>query len=333
MFTDGLTEAGREAGPGVRPGAGPGAGPARTALERCAPGWLPAAVARHAAEPDTLPVGAPGKVGVLELSFAAAAGRTELTGHFQNAPLHTTRPLYPDPGLPGMPYVMFMSSGGGVLQGDRYRVGLHCGPGTSVHFTTQTATRLYRMEHDYATQVVELDAGPGSYVEYLPATTIPFGGSRFYQRMNVTADPEATVVLGETLMAGRLARGERHAYTAYCTDLEVRDPDGRTLFADPLRLVPDEHPVSGPAVMRGFGVMASLYVITAARPAREVADVMHETLAATGLHAGASVLPGDRGAWARMLGDRSPEVAAASARTWDAVRRLLTGVPAPERRP
>jgi len=289
---------------------------------------LPAAVARHAGVPDTLPVGSPGKVGVLELGFAVADGRTELTGHFQKAPLHTTRPLYSDERLPAMPHVMFMSAGGGVLQGDRYRIELDCGPGTTVHFTTQTATRLYRMEHDYATQLVELRAAPYSYVEYLPATTIPFADSRFYQCVSVTADPAATVVLGEKLMAGRLARGERHAYTAYCTDLEVRDPDGRLLFADPLRLVPDEREVTGPAVMGDFGLMASLYVITRARPAREVADVMHRTLAGTGLRGGASVLPGDCGAWARLLGEQSPEVEAAFLQIWDAVRRLLLGVPA-----
>ncbi|MEU8796520.1 urease accessory protein UreD [Spirillospora sp. NPDC048819] len=330
VMTSSEAEPESEAAPGAAvTGTPPGL--VRTAVERFTPGWLPAEVARHAAVPDTLPVGAPGKTGVLELGFAVAGGRTELTGHFQKAPLHITRPLYPDVGRPGMPYVMFMSSGGGVLQGDRYHVGLDCGPGTSVHFTTQTATRLYRMEHDYATQIVELSAAPGSYVEYLPETTIPFEDSRFYQRMNVTVAPDATVVMGERLMAGRLARDEWHAYTAYCTDLEVQDPQGGLLFADPVRLVPDEYEVTGPAVMGDHGLMASLYVVTRARPAGEVADAMHETIGATGLRGGASVLPGDCGAWARILGDRSPEVEAAFHRTWDAVRRLLIGVPAPGR--
>jgi urease accessory protein len=318
---------------GVMSPAGAAAGgAARTAPERCAPAWAPVEVTRYAGTPDTLPVGSPGKVGLLEMAFAAVDGRTETTAHFQKAPLHTTPPLYPDPERPGMPHVVVMTAGAGVLQGDRYRMALDCGPGTSVHFTTQTATRLYRMEHDYATQVVELNAAPGSHVEYLPATTIPFGGARFYQHMGVTAAPDATVVLGERLMAGRLARGERHAYTAYCTDLEVRDPDGLLLFADPVRFVPDEHAVTGPAVMDGFGVMGSLYVITRARPAAEVADVLHRALAATGLRAGASVLPGDCGASARVFGDCSPDVDAAFLQGWEAVRRLLRGSPAADRR-
>ncbi|RMI38321.1 urease accessory protein UreD [Actinomadura harenae] len=313
---------------GIRPLADRTAG-GRTSVERCTPPWLPTAVSGLGAVPDTLPVGSPGKVGVLEMDFASVAGRTELTGHFQKAPLHTARPLYPDPARPDMPHVMFLSSGGGVLQGDRYRIAASCGPGTAVHFSTQTATRLYRMERDYATQLVDVTAAPGSYVEYLPQTTIPFGGSRYYQHMRVTASAESTIVLGDKLMAGRLARGERHAYTAYCADLDVHGQDGRLLFADPIRLVPAEDAVTAPTVMGGFGLMATLYVITRAAPAQELADTMHTTLAGTGLRGGASVLPGECGAWARVFGERSPEVEEAFFRTWDAVRRRLLGAAAP----
>jgi len=299
----------------------------RVSLERCSPQWVPEPVRRHAAAVDVLPVGSPGKVGLLELEFERIAERTELTGHYQKAPLHITRPLYLDPRAPGLPHVMLMSSGGGVLQGDRYRIDVSCGAGASVRLTTQSATRIYRMERDYATQLMEFTVGPGGYLEYLPDVTIPFGGARYYQRIGVTAHPDATVVLGETLLAGRLARGERHAYTAYCSDVEVRDAAGRLLFADPLRLVPGERAATGPAVMDGFGVLASLYVVTGAGPAHAVADAMHRVLAGCGLRAGAGVLPGGCGAWARILGERSPEVQAAFRQAWEAARELLPGAP------
>jgi urease accessory protein len=80
--------------------------------------------------------------------------------------------------------------------------------------------------------------------------------------------------------------------------------------------------------MGDFGLMASLYVITAEAPAEELAGLMHQALASPGLRGGASVLPGERGAWARVLGDRSPAVEAAFFRLWDAVRRRLLGAPA-----
>lgn len=313
----------------VEPGGGPAAS-ARSGWWRSP--WVPPPLRKYASEVDTLPVGTPGKVGILDLAFERIAGRTELTAHYQKTPMQITRPLYYDPALRDMAHTMIIATGGGTLQGDRHRIDVSCGAGASVHLGTQGATRLYRMERDYAVQFVNLAAGPGSYLEYLPDTTIPFTGSRYYQRVGVTAHPDATVVLGETMMAGRLARGERHDYTVYCSDIEAHDPGGGLLFADPLRLVPREQEVTGPAVMDGFGLLSSLYVITRARPAQEVADAMHETLAGTGLRAGASVLPGDHGAWARILGMESPEVEAAFRLAWDAVRRLLLGVPAPERR-
>ncbi|MET8005362.1 urease accessory protein UreD [Nonomuraea glycinis] len=293
---------------------------------------IPEDVARYAEVPDTLPVGSPGKVGVLDLTFERRSGRTELTGHYQKAPLQIMRPLYYDPARPDLPYVIVMSSGGGMLQGDRYRLDLACGADASVHLTTQAATKIYRMEQDYASQLVTITAGPGGYVEYLPDPVIPFAESRFYQRTRVTCDPTATVILGETLLAGRLAHGERHAYTAYCNDLEVCGPGGELLFADPIRLVPGRAPVAGPAMIGAHGVLSTLYVVTSAVDAAELADALHEAAAGSGLVGGASTLPNRAGAWARLLGPESPHVNATLERLWDIARRAITGTPAPDRR-
>ncbi|GAA3118230.1 urease accessory protein UreD [Streptosporangium carneum] len=312
-------------------------------VDRLAPGrytidGIPEAVTGHAGAADMLPVGSPGKVGVLELEFARTERRTELTGHYQKSPLQIMRPLYYDERRPGTAYVTLMTSGGGVVQGDRYRMDLTCGPGTEVNLTTQAATKIYKMEQDHATQLVTLTAGRESYVEYIPHATIPFARSRFYQRVRLVADPSATVVLGDSMLAGRLARGERNDYDAYCSDLEVSRPDGKTVFVDTVRLVPAEGGVTGPAVLGGFGVMGTLFVVTGAVPAPVLADTLHEALTPLTartpgrLRAGASVLPHDSGAWVRILGEESPEVEAALRGAWDAVRRLLVGAPVPARR-
>ncbi|MER7131802.1 urease accessory protein UreD [Streptosporangium saharense] len=309
-------------------------------MDRLAPGHytlhgVPGAVTGHEADPDMLAVGSPGKVGILELEFARTGRRTELVGHYQKTPLQIMRPLYYDEHLPEMAYVTLMTSGGGVVQGDRYRMDLTCGPGAEVNLTSQAATKVYRMEGDYATQLVTVTAGPGSYVEYVPHLTIPFARSRFYQRLRLDADPTATVVLGESMLAGRLARGERNEYDAYCSDLEVSRPGEGLIFADTVRLVPAEGGVTGPAVLGGFGAMATLFVVTGVVPASVVADTLHEALGARSsarLRSGTSVLPRDCGAWSRLLGEESPEVEAALRGAWDAVRRLLLGVPIPARR-
>nr|WP_202120953.1 urease accessory protein UreD [Streptomyces sp. BA2] len=287
---------------------------------------------RHAGRPDTLGVGRPGKIGLLELGFEKVAGRTELVTHYQKSPLQIMRPLYFDPHRPDLAITFLMATGGGIIQADRLRMDVHCGPDTAVHLTTQAATKVYRMEHDYAVQQVNLTAGPGAYVEYLPEMTIPYKDSRFYQRTVVTVEPTATVLASETLMAGRLARGERHAYDIFASDLEIRRSDGQLVALDAVRLDPTTSGVTGPAVLAGHDLMAGFFTVSPLAPATEIADALHAALADSQLLYGVSVLPQDSGAWLRVLGNDPIAITAATARAWDAVRRLLTDTPAPKLR-
>ncbi|MFJ9771393.1 urease accessory protein UreD [Kitasatospora sp. NPDC101157] len=312
--------------------AAPEAAPPRLDPRHYEPARVPQQVRRYAGTPDTLAVGRPGKVGLLELAFERIGGRTELTGHYQKSPLQIMRPLYFDPARPDLAVTLLMSTGGGILQADRLRTDIRCGADTAVHLTTQAATKVYRMEHDYATQLVNLEAGPGAYVEYLPEPVIPFVDSRFYQRTVLTVDPGATVLAGETVLAGRLARGERNAYRVFASDLEVRRPEGELVALDTVRLEPSDGGVTGPAVLGGHDVMSSLYVLSPLAPAARIADVLHEALAERGLLYGVSVLPQDSGAWLRLLDSDTRACAAALRAAWDAVRRLLIGVPAPDLR-
>ncbi|MDG4860483.1 urease accessory protein UreD [Streptomyces sp. T-3] len=301
----------------------------RLSPEHYEPARVPPQVLRHAGRPDTLGVGRPGKVGLLELGFAKAGERTELVSHYQKSPLQIMRPLYFDPHRPDLPITFLMATGGGILQADRLRTDLTFGPDSAALLTTQAATKVYRMEHDYAVQQVFLTAGPGAYVEYLPDVTIPFADSRFYQRTVVTVDPTATVLALESMTAGRLARGERHAYEVFAADLELRRPDGQLVALDTVRLEPRGAGVTGPAVLGGHDLMAAFYAVTPLAPAAEVADALHTALGGSGLLYGVSVLPQDSGAWLRVLSSDSVALHAALDHAWDAVRRLLTGTPAP----
>lgn len=312
------------------------------------PARVPYEVARFGTQADTLPVGAPGKVGILELDFALRGRgddeRTELVGHFQKAPMQIMRPLYYDPLRPDMPFTYVMTTGGGILHNDRQRMDLRFAPGTSAHVTTQAHTKIHRMESGYATSLVNLELAAGAYVEYLPDPLIPYLDSRFFQRTAVTLDPEATLITGETVYAGRLSRGERHRYAAYASDFEVRRPGradgedapGPPVAIDRVRLVPRDGRVGGDAVLGGRDVVTTLYVFTSAVPAREVADALHSATAEVVVDSddaqarfGVSVLPGDAGAWLRFVGDDTITSAAVHRAAAAAAHELLTGLPAP----
>ncbi|HZV75883.1 MAG TPA: urease accessory protein UreD [Conexibacter sp.] len=295
---------------------------------------LPDTVAAYASIPDTLAAGRPGKVAVLDLAFGPVDGRTELLRRYQKSPLQIMRPLYFDPARPDMAIVLAMSAGAGMVQGDRYRIDAVCEPGSALHLTTQAATKVMRMDADYATSAVNLSAAEDCLLEYLPDPIIPCAGSRSYHRTRVSIARGATAIVGETVRAGRLAHGERHAYDVLATDLEIRRPDGVPLVLDRIRLAPGERPggLDGPGVLGGEDQLASLHVVSDRAPATGIADALRAALRDAAVRWGVSVLPGDCGAWVRILGSSSPAVDRAMRDAWDGARRLLTGTPAPRLR-
>jgi urease accessory protein len=280
-----------------------------------------------------LPVGAPGKVGVLELALARCNGTTRVERQYQRAPLHTYRPIYLDANLPEMAFVFVQQFGDGFVEGDRCRIEIDCGADAAVHVTTQAATNVYRADRNFATQLVDLQAGRGAVLEYLPDPVVPFRGSRFFQRTHVTAHPDSTVILAELLLPGRAARGEIHAYDLFWAETEARRPDGTLLFADTLRLRPTKgEGLRSLGLLGGSDVVATLYVITQRTSAAELVELLRQALTGGDALAGVSELPNGCGATARLLGSTSKFVRAALTKAWSAARLALLGAPAPDLR-
>lgn len=280
-----------------------------------------------------LPVGAPGKVGLLRLSLARHGGATRIERHHQRAPLHVYRPIHLDENLPEMAFVFVQQFGDGYVEGDRCRIDIECGPDTAVHVTTQAASSVYRAERNFASQLVDLRVGSGAVLEYLPDAVVPFRGSRFFQRTCLTADAEATAIVGELVLPGRVAHGELHAYALFRSETEARRPDGTLLFVDLLRLSPAEG--RGPrslAVLGGSDVVATLYVVTRQKPADELVELIRESLPDHDVLAGVSELPNGCGVSVRLLGRTSKAVRAALTDSWHAIRLVLLGAPAPDLR-
>ena len=281
-----------------------------------------------------LGVGAPGKVGVLELDLVAAGGVTRVHRQYQQAPLHVFRPIHLDPGRPDMAFIFIQQSGDGYVQGDRCRVGVTCTPGAAAHVTTQAPTKVFAARHNVATQLVNFDVAANAVLEYLPDPVIPCRDSRFFQRIEVVADESSTVILGETLLPGRVAYGERHVCELYWSETEVRRPDGTLLFADVFRLSPGDgaHPASI-GLCGGHDVVASLYVVTSrVEPPGLVAVVGGALAVCPDVVVGVSELPNHCGVVARVLGHSSKTVQAAVTNAWSEVRLTLLGAPAPNLR-
>jgi urease accessory protein len=281
-----------------------------------------------------LGVGAPGKVGLLDLGLSRHGGVTRVHRHYQRAPLHLYRPIYLDAGRPDMAFLFVQQFGDGLVQGDRYRIDIDCAPGSATHVTTQAATNVFRARQSFASQLVNLRVGAGAVLEYLPDPIVPFRGSRLFQRTRVTADPDATVILGETLLPGRVAHGEAHAYDLYWSETEVRHADETLAFADVVRLRPGagERPTST-GLLGPYDVLSALYVISARTDPDDLVAVLRTALTASPeVLGGVSELPNRSGVAVKLLGPSSKAVQAALRTAWNAARLELLGTPAPNLR-
>lgn len=177
-------------------------------------------------------VGQPGKVGLLQAQLVAgSSGRTGLRGRFAKAPLSVSRPLYIDATRPHHAYLYTRTTGGGLAENDRVRQIVDVEDHACATVTTQAATNVHRMNAGCATQWSTFTVGEGAVLEYLPGHTTLFAGSRLVQSTEFRLAASATLLAVETVMLGRLARGERHAFDAFSQGLRV-EREGRPLLSD-----------------------------------------------------------------------------------------------------
>lgn len=302
---------------------------------------MPADLPREFRQYDTpvtvLGAGQPGKVGLVELEVARHDDVSRVVHRYQRAPLQFFQPIHLDPARRDMPFIVLLQQGGGMLQGDRYRLDITCHEDAALHVTTQSATKLYKCEENFVTQIVNITAAAGSVVEYLPDVTIPYQHARFFQRVDLHLDPEATVIVGEVLTAGRVAYGERHCYDIFASQTNAYSLAGRLLAADTITLQPAGGATANPALLGAHDAFGFLSIYSRRCPPGELTALLRAALAADARVAsrtiiGVSELPNGCGAAVRILGPTGAAVEHARTVAWNAARIALLDAPAPDLR-
>lgn len=219
--------------------------------------------------------------GRAEIAFAD--GR--LARLYQRAPL---RVLFPDPPDGEPPLAALVTTSGGLAGGDRLEVAVSLGEGSRAMVAASAAEKIYRSTGPDATVTVSLSAQAGSWLEFLPQETILFDGARLRRTTSLDLAGDARALVGEMLVFGRTARGERMTYGLARDAWEIRR-DGRLIWADALH-------VDGPAVLAspaGFGgAVACATLILAAPDAGIHRDGVRDLLAGYGGKAGATMVNG-----------------------------------------
>ncbi len=168
-----------------------------------------------------------GRHGELKLAFAQQNDRTVMAKNFFRVPLQVMKPRY---NASGCACVYLLSPTGGIVQGDDYQIQVKLAANTHATLTTQASTKVYAMPGQGATQSMQVRVGQDAIFEYLPDSTILFRDADFSQGISLFLERGAKVVLQEIVMPGRLARGERLAFTQYRSRIEASDPQGLLLY-------------------------------------------------------------------------------------------------------
>jgi len=214
--------------------------------------------------------------------------------------------------LPAMAYLYIISPSGGILQGDRYRTDITLGKNALAHVTTQGATRIYKMENNYGTQMVNIKVDEGGYLEYIPDQIIPFRNSRFYQDVELIVHEKATIIYSEIIVPGRVASGEKFQYDICYIKTIAKNQSGKPRFIDIVKLDPKKEDLTAGGILGNYEVLGTIYIVTREQYLKELLNDINEKIKKFEikgrLSGGTSFLPARQGIIVRLLGKTAGDI-------------------------
>lgn len=144
-------------------------------------------------------------------------------GDAAGSAVHRARPAGPlrllCPRRPGgAAWVVAGNLGGGLVDGDDLALDIRVGRGATCVVTTQASTKVYRGRTRQRTTV---RADEAAAVIVAPDPVVPFRGAELAQATSIELAAGASLVLVDTLTAGRLAYGERWSAARIDSALDV----------------------------------------------------------------------------------------------------------------
>lgn len=253
----------------------------------------------------------------LSLAFENDGGVTRLVERRHSGPLRVQKPLYPEGDTPC--HAILVHPPGGVVGGDRLRIDVRAGDGANAFLTTPGAAKWYKANGRVSGQAVNLCAGTGATLEWMPQETIFFDAAEVELETRIDLADEACYIGGEILCFGRTASGERFNTGQIAQRTSIRR-GGRLIWFEQGAIRGGGGAMSGPLGLHGNAVCATL--VAAGRP------LPPEGLAALracgqGMNAGASQLKTIL--VARLLCDSSEAARRWMTAAWHIVRPALTG--------
>jgi urease accessory protein len=183
-----------------------------------------------------------------------------------------------------------INTGGGMAGGDRLSIGIEAGPLVHVAVSTPSAERVYGSSGAETEVSVRLRLGHGARLAWLPRETILFSGARLARRLDADIAADATLVIAEMTVFGRLAAGEEMRSGSFADRWRIRR-DGRLLHAEQTRLPGRVHEWLDRCAL-GAGARATATLLMVSPQAEDRLEAARASLERAGCEAGASAWDG-----------------------------------------
>ncbi len=149
-----------------------------------------------------------------------------------------------------------------MVAGDETAFDIELQPNTRCFISTQASTKIYRNPaRRPCSHRVRAEVGENSVLVLAPDPVQSFADSVFNQRQEILLHPTAGLVLLDWYCSGRVARGERWAFTQYASRVEIWNTDSRRLFLDSVLLNSACGPLDAPMRLGRFNCLAMLLLL------------------------------------------------------------------------
>lgn len=272
--------------------------------------YIPKEIQAYQGKIKQLEVGKSGKVGIIDLELQMNnACKTVITRQFSQVPLQIQRALYPETLLPEMAYIYAISPSGGILQGDRYTTDIVLKNKAIAHMTTQGATRIYSMNSNSASQIVNITVDENCYFEYIPDQIIPYKNSRYYQKVNLNVHGNSTLIYSEILTPGRVAMKESFEYDICYLKTHCNNENNQIRFLENTKIEPKKTKVVDPGVLGEYKILGTVYILTRKDNINKFEDNLSEYIKnSDGVSVGTSIISDESGIIIRILGNKTEDV-------------------------
>ncbi len=228
--------------------------------------------------------------GRLALDLARGARATQVARLSESGGFRLKFPKRED----GCAEAIIVNTAGGMTGGDTLSCAISAGFGSDGLVTTQAAEKIYRSIEGVTRLETQLEVGPGARLAWVPQETILYDRARLARQLSAEIAPDASAILCESIVFGRVASGERLASAAVKDRWRVRI-GGRLAFAEDVRLEGHvEDALARKAVGGGARAIATALTVAPGIEARieEARAALVAAAQASACQCAASALPG-----------------------------------------